>query len=210
MTETNHKPWPEELRNTFITGLLILIPLYITTWIITLAFQLFDNAVPIIGKKFEGLGFIITIVFIFLLGFSAKNIIAKKILKYFEELLHKVPFVKDIYISAKHIVQAISTSTKSNNFNKVVLIEYPRKGLHSIGFLTKDDNSSITFNRQEACPNMVSVFVPTVPNPTTGFFVILPQEEVKVLDMSVEQGFKLVVSAGIMTPDTTTGKFSKN
>ncbi|EFK95294.1 membrane protein containing DUF502 [sediment metagenome] len=208
MDKTKKKTWLEEIRNTFVTGLLLLIPLYITIWIVSVVFNIFDNAVPIIGRRFEGLGFLVTIIFILLLGASARNIFAKRLLKYFEDLLGKVPFVKNIYLSTKQVINAITNTSRSATFSKVVIIEYPRKDMYSIGFLTKEDNSSLEANGQPVASGMVSVFVPTVPNPTTGFFVILPRSEVKVLDMSVEQGFKMVISAGIITPDIM--QISKN
>ncbi len=202
MTEGHKRTFLEELRNTFITGLLLLIPLYVTFWIVSLVYQLFDNAVPIIGRRFEGLGFVITMLLILLLGFSAKNIVGKRLLKYFENMLAQVPFIKNIYLSTKQVIASITLSSKAGStFSRVVMIEYPRKGIYSVGFLTKENNDSIKHNGQPACPGMVSVFVPTVPNPTTGFFVLLHKDEVKYLDMSVEQGFKMIISAGIITPD---------
>lgn len=208
MDEPKRKSWLGELRNTFITGLILLIPLYITIWIISLVFHLFDNAVPIIGKRFEGLGFATTIIFIFLLGFSAKNIIAKKFLKYVEDLLERIPFIKDIYTPSKHIINTLIKTSGSKNFSKVVMIEYPRQGVYSLGFLTREEISGITSDKEKVLAGMASVFIPTVPNPTTGFLVILPKSELKILDMSVEQGFKLIISAGIITPDLV--NISKN
>ena len=204
MTETHKKSFWEELRNAFITGLLALIPIYITFWIVRLVFNLFDNIVPFVSNKMEGLGFLVSILFILVIGFSAKNIVAKKLLKYFEDLLGRVPFVKNIYMSSKHVITAISNSSKTSTFSKVVLVEYPRAGVYSIGFLTKEDNNSILSGGQPICAGMSSVFIPTVPNPTTGFFILLPKAEIKILDMSIEQGFKMIISAGIITPDAMT------
>lgn len=201
MTEVKKKSWLEELRTTFVTGLILLIPLYITMWVVSLVFHIFDNAVPIVGRKFEGLGFLVTIIFILLLGLSARNIFAKKLLKYFEELLGKVPLIKNIYLSTKQVINAITSTSRQTTFSKVVMIEYPRQGMYSIGFLTREDNASITVGGQSVGSGLASVFIPTVPNPTTGFFVLLPRQEVKLLDLSVEQGFKLIISAGIITPD---------
>lgn len=202
MEQTNRKSWLGELRNTFITGLILLIPLYITIWIISLVFHLFDNAIPIIGKRFEGLGFVVTIVFIFILGSSAKNIIAKKFLKYIEDVLEKLPFIKDIYVPSKHIINTLIKSSGTKNFSKVVMVEYPRQGVYSLGFLTREELSGITSGKEKVMAGMAAVFIPTVPNPTTGFLVVIPKSELKILDMSVEQGFKLIISAGIITPDT--------
>lgn len=192
------------IRNTFITGLLLLIPIFITFWIVSVILKILNNAIPIIGGNSKGYSLIITLVCIFLIGFSAKNLFTKRFLKYFEELVAKLPLVNTVYSSSKQIVNAITLSSNKTAFSKVALVEYPRKGMRTIGFITREKSTGIS----PQADSLVSIFLPTSPNPTSGYFVMLPPEDIKVLDMTVEQGFKLIMSAGIVTPNSPEGKVS--
>lgn len=189
-----------ELRNTFFTGLVIIIPLFITFSVISFLLRMLENAVPLIGGRVYGLGIITTIAVILIIGALARNLFTKQLLTYLDALVEKIPLVKNIYSSTKQIVNAVTLSSQSTSFKKVALVEYPRQGMFAIGFITKEYSSGIKSGGKDFGKDLVSVFLPTSPNPTSGYFVMLPTKEITVLDMNVEEGFKLIMSAGIVTP----------
>jgi len=196
-----------ELQNTFFSGLLVLIPIFITIWIISFILKLLDGTLggiiyPILGKQIWGLGAILAILFIFIIGFFAKYFVGNSILKYFENIFARLPLVKNIYTSSKQVVNAISKGGGQNSFKQVVMIEYPRKGIYTIGFLTKEKTTGIIAEGKDLSNNLCSIFIPTTPNPTSGFFIMVPRNEVQYLDMSVEDGVKIIMSAGLITPGT--------
>ncbi len=200
MQEEHKKNILKELGNTFFTGLIIIIPIFITFSVISFLLSMLENAIPLIGGKIPGLGIISTILVILMIGALAKNIFTKQLLTYMDELLEKLPLVKNIYSSTKQIVNAVTLSSQSTAFKKVVLVEYPRKGMQTIGFITRDKSSGIKANGKDLGQELVSVFLPTSPNPTSGYFVMVPSADVTILDMTVEEGFKMIMSAGIVTP----------
>lgn len=205
----------KKIWNDFITGIAVLFPAFIT--IIILSFLISKvNGILLepITRTFETLGpflarpyliffskilvFIVAISLVILLGMATKIFIIKKALHLTEGIFLNVPLVRKIYSASKEITVALLGQGK-NMLKAVVLIEYPRKGLYSIGFITNESAySEILKNTQE--PNMVTVYVPSVPNPTTGFFVFLPKSEIKYLNISIEEAMKLVISAGIVEP----------
>ena len=148
------------------------------------------------------IGVLITLVIIWIIGLVATNIVGRKILKLPEVLLLKAPVVNRIYQTIRQIIQTIIVSKTA--LRQVVLVEYPRKGVYTIAFVTNV--------YEEKGKKNVSLFIPTTPNPTSGFFVIVPEEEVIPLKMTVEEAMKLVVSAGIITPEdySVTAKITKN
>ena len=201
MHEEHKKHMLKELRNTFFTGLVTIIPIFITFSVISFLLGMLENAVPLIGGRIYGLGIITTIIVILIIGALARNIFTKQLLTYFDELLEKLPVVKNVYSSVKQIVNAVTLSSQSTSFKQVALVEYPRKGMQTIGFITRDKSSGIKANGKDLGKDLVSVFLPTSPNPTSGYFVMLPSADVTILDMTVEEGFKMIMSAGIVTPD---------
>lgn len=204
------KKFNNYLRNTFLAGIFTLLPIIITFFIFIWLFKGFTNFLLPYIKMSEDffeimitpsarriLSFILLCIIIFLIGLFAKNYFGKKIFGLFEYFLKKIPVVKTIYISSKQIIHAFQNANEQN-FSKVVLIEYPRKDIYSVAFLTNYNTRYFDTLTKKRC---VSVFVATTPNPTSGYIVIVPEEDVYVLDMSIEEGFKYVISAGLVAPE---------
>jgi uncharacterized membrane protein len=135
---------------------------------------------------------------IFVTGFILTNIAGKRLIRFWESILDRIPLVRSIYSSVKQVMQTI-LSSDSNTFNEVLLIEYPRKGIWTLCFKTSDSPEVID---DATGKKMVTVFVPTTPNPTSGFILFVPIEETKKMDIDVEDGLKLVMSLGVVTPDS--------
>lgn len=202
----------KHLRSFFFTGLIVLFPVIIS---IKLVFWGFERADRILGnllqqillrffnftKPIPGLGLIVLVILITLTGIFAKNYLGKKLIAVGERILGKIPIFKSVYNTSKQITDSFSNKEKSV-FQKVVLIEYPRPGIYSPGFLTGDAPVEIA---DRTGKRLLNVFVPTAPNPATGYLVFVPAEEVIMLDMSVEDGFKLVISAGIIKINENSG-----
>ncbi|MBI5836177.1 MAG: DUF502 domain-containing protein [Candidatus Eisenbacteria bacterium] len=150
-----------------------------------------------------GLGFISAIVAIFLLGLLARNLVGKFLLRGVESLLLSIPVVKTIYHAAKQLMEAFSGANKSIIFREVLLVEYPRLGMYSVGFVT----NRIDYRRPDGeVDPLVNVYIPHPPNPTSGMFILLPVDQVHPLDISVEEGLKLVLSGGIVSPTMLLGR----
>ncbi len=197
---------PKEKRKYFITGLLIILPVLITVYLFVSLFAFFDNilgryisriTIDTLGFRIPGLGLIVFIILIFVTGFFATNFLGRKLLLYLESIWFKFPFVKKIYPAAKQVTQFFFDSKMQGIFQKVALIEYPSKGLYSIGFVTNDADKVI---RDKMGRDLVSVLVSSVPNPVTGLLVFVPREEVVFLDMSIEDAAKIIVSGGVINP----------
>ena len=140
-------------------------------------------------------GFILTILFLYLLGLLVSNVIGKKLYKAFENLLDRIPIINKIYISIKQITSTLSTSGSNKAFEKVVIIEYPRKGLWTMAMVTgrtKNIHNSDFYN----------IFVPTTPNPTSGYLIFIKKKDVIETSLSVEEGLKIIISGGLMSPDS--------
>jgi len=198
------------VRNIFITGLLVTLPIAFTIFILNFLFKTLDNwlspsitkllilaGAPILEDfRVPGLGVAATVFIIFLVGVLTKNIFGAKLVQLGEMIVEKIPIVRNIYTGAKQVVTTIA-HTDTNAFNRVVLIEFPRKGIHAMGFVTSETKGEVQALTEG---DVVSVFVPTTPNPTSGFLVFLPQNDIIDLTMSVEDGIKLIISCGIVTP----------
>ena len=191
-----------KLRNYFITGIVVLVPigitLYLTKFFISISSKLIPSEInpnsylPIL---IPGLEIILSIIFITLIGYLSLSFIGKKILQIFNELLKKIPILRTIYSAIGQMAETLAPKRKSKK--SVVLIEYPRKGSWAVGFATKDNKGEISKRTNQ---NLVNVFVPTTPNPTSGFLLMFPKEEVIYLDMSFEEASKFIVSAGTSNP----------
>ena len=189
----------KHLEKTFLTGLFILIPLLVTIYIVYMVISSVDAFIsPIIrnvtseitGKALyiPGTGFILFVIIAYLTGVLASNYLGKRLLGHGESVVRKIPFIKGIYGSVKDMIDAFS-SEKIKSFKEVVLIEFPFKGRYAVGFITRRVHSG---EEKQLC----SVFVPTTPNPTSGYLIIVPEEDLSPLDMSVEDGIKYIVSLG--------------
>ncbi len=195
----------KKLKSYFVTGLIVLIPLVLTIYIIWKLFIAIDGILQGLigriftslgigetGQTFIGLGFVSVILLILLTGLIARNYIGKKAIKWGEMIFTRIPLINRIYIAIQQISNAF-LSEKREVFKKAVLIEYPRKGIHSIGFYTQDTKGEV---QERLHTDVVSVFLPTTPNPTSGFLLFVPKSEVVELDMSIEDALKLVISGG--------------
>ncbi len=189
------------LRAYFITGLLVTLPLGLTYWILKVLLQSMESLIgnPIqryLDIYIPGMGIILLISLILLVGIFARNFIGRKLGGLGEKVLHKIPLVRNIYTSIKQIVTTVFMQGKSN-FRGVVLVEYPRLGIYSLGFITGDSTGQVQRITKD---KMVNVFVPTTPNPTSGFFILFPEQDIILLNMTVEEGMKMLISAGMVTP----------
>ena len=191
-----------KLRNYFFTGVIVLIPLgftlYLTIFLISISSRLVpddinpNNYLPF---SIPGLEIIVSILFITLIGGLSLSFIGKKILNFINDLLKKIPFLRTIYSAIGQMTETFTDRKKSKK--SVVLVEYPRKGSWAVGFATKDNKGEITNKTNK---KLVNVFVPTTPNPTSGFLLMFPKDEIIYLDMSFEEASKFIVSAGTSNP----------
>jgi len=188
------------LRRNFVTGILTLIPLAVTYAIFRFLFNFFDGllgpaADRAIGRHVPGLGLFFSLLAILAVGAVASNVAGKKILAYLSKILENTPLVKSVYSASRQMVAALSPA--GGGLNRVVLIEFPRKGVYAIGFLT----SRVAWRGPGNDRNWVSVLVPAALNPTSGVVLIVPEEELLDPGFSVEEGVKLVVSGGFVSPE---------
>ena len=198
----------QAIRRLFIAGLAVWLPLWATYFVVKLLVEAMDKSLTLIPPSYQpatllgfnipGLGFIITLVVIGLTGLLATNILGKKLITLWEELFSRIPLVRTIYIAVKQVVQALAQPA-GQSFRKVLLIEYPRRGVWSIGFQTSEQ-----FSAAPTDEHVVTVFVPTTPNPTSGFLVVVPKKETHVLNISVEEALKMVISLGVVIPNSLT------
>jgi len=190
------------IERQFFAGLAVLLPIGLTLYIVWVLFNLVSNSVsPLLIKiallqevpvvVIRIIAVLITFVIIWIIGLVATNIVGRNIFKLPEVLLLKAPVVNRIYQTIRQIIQTIIVSKTA--FRQVVLVEYPRKGVYTIAFVTN--------TYEEKGKKNLSLFIPTTPNPTSGFFLIVPEKEVFPLKMTVEEGMKLIISAGIISPE---------
>jgi len=203
---------PHFLRRTLLTGLLILLPLVVTYMLVTFLFNLFTGvSAPLVNglARFVGpahyawveplgplVNLLLSLAVIFILGLVGTNIIGRRILEAFETLLMRLPLVKTIYGAAKQMVDTFQGPGRS--FQRVVLVQYPSKGLWMVGFVTSERRDTLNLS---PAARMLAVFIPTTPNPTSGFLVLVSPEEVVDLGYNVEEAFKFIVSSGIVGKD---------
>ena len=190
------------LRNNFIAGVVVLIPIGITVYLTLFIIEISSKILPkelnpnhYLPYNIPGVEIIISIILITFIGWLSLSIIGKKLLEIFNNILKRIPILRTIYSAFE---QMLDMFTKSNKKSKnVVLVEYPRKGSWAVGFATKENKSEISHKSKQ---NLVNVFVPTTPNPTSGFLLMFPKEEVIYLDMSFEEASRFIVSAGSSEP----------
>ncbi|MEJ2760118.1 MAG: DUF502 domain-containing protein [Gammaproteobacteria bacterium] len=195
------------LRKYLIAGLLVWLPLAATVVLIRLVIGLLDGIVlllppefrpqALLGVSIPGMGLVLAIAILLLTGMLAANILGRRLVALWEAILGRIPLVRTIYNAVKQISATILDS-EGKSFRKVVMVEYPKDGIWSIGFLT---NREVDVQTGEIGEEMTAVFVPTTPNPTSGFIVLLPAGKVFELDMSVEEGIKFVISMGVIVPE---------
>jgi len=188
------------IRRRFVVGFLVVLPLVITIFFARFIFGLLDRwflpiSERIFGVEVPGIGFILFMIALFALGILATNMLGGRLLDFFERQVAGIPLLSPVYQGARQITEAIQIRG-TTDFRKVVLLDFPCKGLRSVGFVTREFAGPTAFCDEPSA----LVFVPTTPNPTTGFLVALPNREIQVLDITVEQGVKLLISGGLLTP----------
>ena len=192
-----------KIRNYFIAGVVVLIPIGITIYLTLFLASITSKILPkeinpnhYLPYNIPGVEILMSVILITLIGFLSLSFIGKRLLDVFNNILKKIPILRTIYSA---IVQMTETFTKSDNKKKnVVLVEYPRKGSWAVGFATKENTGEISNKTQK---ELINVFIPTTPNPTSGFLLMFPKEDVIYLDLTFEEASKFIVSAGTSNPD---------
>jgi len=193
------------IRHYFATGLLITLPVFLTLYILFIVIRFIDGIGGQVINYYlkrhfsfvvPGLGFILSLIVVFLVGFIATNFLGKRVFKAVESWFLKFPFIRQIYPAAKQIVDFFGSKERPA-FKKTVLVEYPSRGIWSIGFITND---SFCEADEKAGSELIHVFIPHSPNIFSGFLTLIPKNDMKILDISIEQGIKLIVSGGIVKP----------
>ena len=191
-----------KLRNYFITGIVVLIPIGITFYLVKFFISISPKLIPnninpnnYLPYSIPGLEILLSVLFITFIGGLSLSFIGKKILQIFNDLLKKIPILRTIYSAIGQMAETLAPKRKSKK--SVVLVEYPRKGSWAVGFATKDNKGEITKRTNK---NLVNVFIPTTPNPTSGFLLMYPKEDIIYLDMNFEEASKFIISAGTSNP----------
>ena len=193
----------QKLSTTFIRGLIVLLPLLVTIWLLFFFYNFLDgilgNIISVfIGHHIPGLGFVLIIALILFVGFISPMILGKRMIKFGDDIMIKVPVVKSIYSSVKQINDVLFMEKETQGFNRACIVEYPRKGLWSVGFVTSEAASEII--KKARSSKMINVFIANTPTPATGFLVVVPMKDVKLLDMKIDDAFKYVISGGVLKP----------
>ncbi|MFP5349009.1 MAG: DUF502 domain-containing protein [Gammaproteobacteria bacterium] len=199
----------QRLRRYLVAGLLIWVPLGVTLLIIKAMVDIMDQTLlllpegvrpdQLLGVRIPGLGIVLTAVVVIGTGLIVTNLLGQQLFEWGERLLDRIPLVRTIYASTKKLTHSLFSGS-GKSFRKVVLVEYPRKDMWSLAFLTGDGVAEV--NARIGRP-LVSVFIPTTPNPTSGFMLLVPREDVIELDMPIDDGFKMIISVGVVVPDPT-------
>ena len=198
------------LRSSFLTGIVVIAPVGLTIWLLWSIMGWVDSVIlPLvpatilpeqyIGINLRGIGLIIFLLFTIIIGWIAKGILGRSMISFAESLVERMPVVRTIYSGIKQISETVFAQSE-RSFEKACLIQYPRKGIWAVGFISTEAKGEIA-ERAETVGPMVSIFVPTTPNPTSGFLLFFPKEDVIELDMSIEDAAKLVISAGLVYPN---------
>ena len=194
------------MKKYLITGLLIWIPLVITIWVLTLVVDTLDRTLLLLPPQFRteawlgmhvpGMGVIMTLVIVFITGVLAANFIGERLVRLWNAILHRIPFVSSIYSSVKQVSDTLFSSS-GEAFRKAVLVRWPHQGMWTIGFLTGTPGGDVANHLRD---DFLSVYVPTTPNPTGGYFVLVARKDLIELDMSVDQALKYIISMGVVAP----------
>lgn len=195
------------LRHYLVTGLIVWLPIIVTLLVFQFVIELLDKTISLLpfayqpeqlfGIHIPGLGVVVTLIVLGLTGMIATNYFGQHLVRWGEAVLARIPLVRSIYYAAKQVIEAVF-STSNQAFRKVLLVEFPRKGMWSIAFLTNQANPII---EKHTGMEMVNVFIPTTPNPTSGFLMAIPKTDAIELDISIDEALKLVISLGVMQPD---------
>ncbi len=194
------------LRRYLIAGVLVWLPILATVWVLGFIVDLTDNfllwlpqdwrPLKLLGVKIPGLGIVFALTVLLLTGLSVTNLIGRRLVRYWDGLLERIPLVRSIHGGVKGFAESV-LSTSGNSFKQVVLIEYPRVGLWSIGFVTAENLGQLQVSGEE---EQVCVFIPTTPNPTSGFIVLAPRSQLRTVDVSIDAAMKMIVTLGVIMP----------
>ena len=209
LNQSRKSKFTSNLRNNFLTGLAVIIPVFITTYLIWSTIGIVDGWVlPLIPEKYaidkfigidvKGIGVIIFLLFTVFIGSLTKGYFGRTILKSAESLVDRMPVVRSIYNGIKQIAETVF-SQSNNSFERACLVEYPRKGIWAVAFVSTKTKGEVS-EKIGKNKDLFSIFLPTTPNPTSGFLLFLPEKDIIFLDMTVEDAAKLVISAGLVTP----------
>jgi uncharacterized membrane protein len=197
-------------RRKMIAGLLVVLPIFVTFFVIKFLFTMIGGILsPVVVRAVESFGFspnskidefiitsvafVLTFAALYFIGVIATNFLGKFVISFFETIVNNVPIIKNVYTSSKKLIEIISLPT-TQSFKRVVIVEYPRVGMKAFAFVT---GSLKTKSKTE----LVSIFIPTTPNPTSGFLIYLSEQDIEETDLSIEEGMKLIVSGGILVPE---------
>ncbi|HCD05400.1 MULTISPECIES: DUF502 domain-containing protein [unclassified Methylophaga] len=196
------------MRKYLIAGLLVWMPLGITFLVVRAIVGFLDKSLLLLPDAFQpdrllgfnipGLGVVLAVVMVLVTGMIMANLLGRRLVVFWESQLARIPLVRTIYSAIKQIMEAV-LATDAKSFRKVLLVEYPRKGVWSLAFMTSNDLGEV---QDKTIANVISVFIPTTPNPTSGFVLMVPESDVIELDMSVEEGLKMIISMGVVVPNS--------
>jgi len=200
MTKLSQNHLYQQIRRRLVAGLLVVVPIWLTYAALRFIFVSLDGffaplAENLLGFPIPGLGFVLLLLFLYFIGMTATNILGRSVVQFWESILERIPLVRSIYQGAKQLIQTISASKTLEGFKRVVLIEYPRRGLFTLAFVT---------NFVEDKPHgrrFAVVFIPTPPNPISGISIILPESDLMETNLTVEAGIKMIISGGLVTPE---------
>ena len=203
------------LRDNLVAGILVAAPIFVVLWVFNKLVLSMDGVLALVPNSIRslrwslpwqtnpipiletpGLGFVLTLVLLLLIGTLARGYFGRTLLQRLADLVERVPLLGTIYSATRQLLEAVFSS-RAQNFQRVVLVEFPRRGCYCLGFLTAEAWEGV--QKAVGVP-LVSVFVPTTPNPTSGFFVLYPRDELRILNMTVEEAFKAIMSSGIVGP----------
>ncbi len=186
-----------KFRNYFISGLIAILPIALSLWILGYVFNVLDSIfgkplIKLVGFRIPGLGLALSVLFIFLFGMIVSNVLGKRVASWADKVFERIPVLKLVYMPIKDIMNNF-TDQKSNNFKQAVLVEYPRRGIQSVGFITREN---VLINNEQ----MSIIFIPTTPNPTSGFIIYVKDGDYQLLDIPVEVALRTIISLGTLTP----------
>lgn len=194
------------LRNYLIAGLMIWIPVMVTVWVVRFLSGILDNSLlllppawrpeALLGRYIPGLGIILSLFVLVVTGLIVRNLFGGQIIAGIEELIRRIPVIGAVYGGAKSFSETVLTE-KGRSFKQVVMVEFPRIGMYSIGFITADELEEVQARTAE---DVICVFVATTPNPTTGFIVLVPRDKVVKLDMTIDEAFRMLLTLGVVVP----------
>ena len=197
----------KRIRRYIIAGILVWLPIGVTIFLVRILIGLLDRTLVLIPQKYQpeellgfaipGLGILLTIIILLVTGLLAANIVGRSMVALWESVLERIPVVRSVYSAAKNFAEMVF-SDSSQSFKKVLLIEYPRKGLYSLAFQTSSALGEVQGRTGE---DVICTFVPTTPNPTSGFIIIVPRKDVIELDMEVDEALKMIISLGVVIPN---------